>query len=192
MSKIIFILAVLLLGLATPAGICFAAEPEAKKFEVKPAPEFEGIDEWINTEPLTMKDLKGRVVVVHFWTFGCINCIHNLPHYQKWQKDYAGKDLVIVGIHTPETDAEKKAENVRAAVKERKIEYPVAIDGSATMWKKCSTRLWPSVALVDRQGQVRYVWEGELNWEGQEGEAWMRKHIQELIAEGKTKATAQK
>jgi hypothetical protein len=67
----------------------------------------------------------------------------------------------------------------------------VAIDGSATMWKKCGTRLWPSVALVDRQGQVRYVWEGELNWEGKEGEAWMRKHIQELIAEG-TKAGPQK
>jgi thiol-disulfide isomerase/thioredoxin len=166
-------------------ALAFAKEPETKKIEIKPAPEFDGLDEWINTEPLTMKELKGRVVVLHFWTFGCINCIHNLPHYQQWQKDFAGKDLVIVGIHTPETESEKKPENVRKAVKEREIEYPVAIDGKASMWKTWGTRMWPSVALIDRQGRVRYVWEGELNWEGQEGEAWMRGHIKELLAEGK-------
>jgi thiol-disulfide isomerase/thioredoxin len=182
------LIAAMMLVAAMTMGDALAAEPETTKIEIKPAPEFEGIDEWINSDALTMKELKGRVVVLHFWTFGCINCIHNLPHYQKWQKDFAGKDLVIVGIHTPETEAEKKPENVRAAVKEREIEYAVAIDGQGTMWKTWGTRYWPSVALIDRQGKVRYVWEGELNWEGKEGEAWMRKHIKELMAEGKAKA----
>ena len=145
----------------------------------KQAPEFANIEQWINSEPLTMEELKGKVVVIHFWAYGCINCVHNLPHYQKWPKDFAGKDLVIVGIHTPETDEEKQPDNVKAAVTKREIKYPVAIDGSATMWKKWGTRLWPSVALVDRQGEVRHVWEGELNWEEKPGEAKMRGHIKQ-------------
>ena len=159
------------------------AEPFKKFDKPIPAPEFAGVDRWINTKPLTMKELRGRVVVVHFWTFGCINCIHNLPLYQAWQKDLAGKDLVIIGIHTPETEGEKKIENVDANVKQRKIEYPVAVDGSARMWKAWQTNCWPSVALVDRQGNVRYTWEGELNWQGVDGEAQMRRHIKELLAE---------
>lgn len=175
-------LAVVLFGIPTGRGV-HSAEPFKKFDKPIPAPEFAGVDRWINTKSLTMKDLQGRVVVIHFWTFGCINCIHNLPHYQAWQKDLAGKDLVIIGIHTPETDGEKKIENVEANVKQRAIEYPVAIDGSATMWKAWHTSYWPSVALVDRQGNVRYTWEGELNWQGADGEAQMRRHIKELLAE---------
>lgn len=173
-------LAIMLAPCLPPAS---AEETEKQPPKSKQAPEFAEISEWINTRPLTMKDLRGKVVVIHFWTFGCINCIHNLPHYQAWQKDFAGQDLVIVGIHTPETDEEKKAENVRENVKKREIVYPIAIDGSATMWKAWGTRWWPSVALVDRNGEVRYTWEGELNWEEKKGEEWMRKRIEELLAE---------
>ena len=176
------LLAVVLLALLSGRGLR-GAEPFTKFDKPVPAPEFAGIDQWINTKPLTMEELKGRVVVIHFWTFGCINCIHNLPLYQAWQKDLAGKDLVIIGIHTPETEDEKKIENVDANVKQREIVYPVAIDGSATMWKAWQINYWPSVALVDRQGNVRYTWEGELNWQGVDGEAQMRRHIKELLAE---------
>ena len=178
----VILLAAVLLALLWSGGLR-GAEPFKKFDKPVPAPEFTGIDQWINTKPLTMKDLKGRVVVIHFWTFGCINCLHNLPHYQAWQKDFAGPDLVIIGIHTPESDSEKKIENVEANVKKREIAYPVAIDGSATMWKAWHTSYWPSVALVDRQGNVRYTWEGELNWQGTDGEVQMRRHIKELLAE---------
>jgi thiol-disulfide isomerase/thioredoxin len=175
-------LIVLLAGIVL-VNVAGSAEPELKPRKIKPAPEFTEIGAWINSEPLTMKAMRGKVVVVHFWAFGCINCVHNLPHYQAWQKDFAGDQLVIVGIHTPETDAERKLENLKDNIKQREIRYAVAFDDQSAMWKAWGTRYWPSVALVDRQGNVRYTWEGELNWKDQKGEAQMRKWIEELIAE---------
>jgi thiol-disulfide isomerase/thioredoxin len=147
------------------------------------APEFAAIAEWINTEPLDRAKLTGKVTAVHFWAFGCINCVRNLPHYQMWQQKYADKGLVIVGIHTPETAAERLAESVRAKVAENEMRYPVAIDASAKTWNAWSNRWWPSVYLVDKQGYVRYWWTGELNWQGAQGEEFLRSKIEELLAE---------
>jgi peroxiredoxin len=146
------------------------------------APDFQGI-EWINGKPVAMKDLKGKVVVVHFWAFGCINCTHNLPHYAAWHKDFSKKGLSVIGVHTPETAAEKVIESVRRKVQANGMKYPVAVDGSSKTWRAWGNRYWPSVYLIDKKGKVRYRWEGELNWRDVKGEKLMRQRIKELLDE---------
>jgi thiol-disulfide isomerase/thioredoxin len=147
------------------------------------APELRPVDTWINSKPLTLEKLRGKVVVVHFWAFGCINCVRNLPHYQGWYEKFPEKQLTIIGIQTPETAAERDVEQLRANVAERKIKYPVMFDAQAKNWKAWANNMWPSVYLIDRQGQVRAWWYGELNWQGAKGEEAMRKRIAALLAE---------
>jgi thiol-disulfide isomerase/thioredoxin len=147
------------------------------------APELRGVDAWINSAPLSLSQLQGKVVVVHFWAFNCSNCINNLPHYQAWYEKFPASDLTIIGIHTPETSSEREVENLRANVKTRNIEYPVAVDGAAENWKAWGNNMWPSVYLIDRRGNVRAWWYGELNWQGARGEEKMRKQIEELLSE---------
>lgn len=147
------------------------------------APEMQGVTEWINSEPLKLADLRGKVVVVHFWTFGCINCVHNLPHYQSWYEKFPSSRVTIIGIHTPETASERKIENVRSSIPKREIKYPVAVDMEAANWKAWANNVWPAVYLIDKQGRVRAWWYGELNWEGAHGEENMRKKIDDLLAE---------
>ncbi|MGD9720968.1 MAG: redoxin domain-containing protein [Pirellulales bacterium] len=148
-----------------------------------PAPEVKPLDTWIHTRPLKLADLRGKVVAFHFWAFGCINCIHNLPHYAKWHHELAPRGLVVLGMHTPETQAERSVDNLRAKVGEYEIAYPVAFDGQAANWAAWGNSVWPAVYLVDKQGRVRYWWYGELNWQGAEGEKFMRQKIEQLLAE---------
>jgi thiol-disulfide isomerase/thioredoxin len=147
------------------------------------APELGGVSAWINTKPLTLSELRGKVVVVHFWAFGCINCVHNQPHYQAWFEKFPESKLTIIGIHTPETDRERSVDNLRGNITERAIAYPVAVDSDAANWKAWGNNVWPSVYLIDKQGRIRAWWYGELNWQGARGEEAMRKQIQELLAE---------
>lgn len=147
------------------------------------APELRGIDAWINSGPLSLSQLRGKVVVVHFWAFNCSNCINNLPHYKAWFDKYPASELTIIGIHTPETRSERDVSNLRANVDQRDIEYPVAVDGAAENWKAWGNTMWPSVYLIDRHGKVRAWWYGELNWKGAPGEEKMRKQIEELLLE---------
>ncbi len=148
-----------------------------------PAPELAGIQGWQNSKGTTLAALKGKVVVLHFWTFGCINCQRNLPIYNAWQKDFGGKDVQIIGVHTPETDDEAKVENIIAQVKKRHIEYPVAFDRDGDSWKAYANRYWPAVYLIDRQGKVRFRWEGELESGDAHGDSIMRQRIDALLAE---------
>ncbi|MBX9789204.1 MAG: redoxin domain-containing protein [Pirellulales bacterium] len=147
------------------------------------APEFAGVASWVNSPPLSLAELRGRVVVVHFWAFGCINCVRNLPHYQSWFESFPSSQVTIVGIHTPETERERSLDNLRASVAERQIKYPVAFDLELANWKNWGNNVWPSVYLIDKQGRVRAWWYGELNWQEARGEESMRKKIQELLAE---------
>lgn len=147
------------------------------------APELRDVAEWINTEPLTLESLRGRVVVLHFFAFACSNCIKNQPHYKSWHDRYAGKDVTVLGIHTPETSRERNISNLRADVEARELRYPIAVDAQASNWAAWGNQWWPSVYLIDRRGKVRYWWYGELNWQGAEGEAFMRTKIDELLAE---------
>jgi thiol-disulfide isomerase/thioredoxin len=147
------------------------------------APELCGVDAWINSQPLALSKLRGKVVVVHFWAFNCGNCANNLPHYQAWFNKFPTSDLTIIGIHTPETATERDVGNLKANVKQRQIAYPVAVDGASENWKAWGNNVWPAVYLIDRRGNVRSWWYGELNWQGARGEESMRKRIEELLVE---------
>ncbi|MCP5521218.1 MAG: redoxin domain-containing protein [Verrucomicrobiales bacterium] len=147
------------------------------------APEVVGVDHWINSAPLKLEDLRGKVVVVTFWTFGCINCIHNLPHYRKWHAQLPRDRVTLLAYHTPETAAEHDLERVKEAVQKQNLRFPIAVDERKENWKAWGNNIWPSVYLVDKQGYVRAWWYGELNWQGATGEQQMRARIRELMAE---------
>ena len=125
------------------------------------APEFDGIKGWLNTPPLRLSDLKGRVVFLDFWTFGCSNCVRTIPHMNEIRRKFASDELVIIGVHTPEFDYERDEDNVRSAVKKLMIEYPVALDSQNKTWKLYGNRYWPRQTLIDCSGEVRYEHIGE-------------------------------
>ncbi len=129
-----------------------------------PAPEFKGITKWLNSDPLTLEDLKGKVVLVDFWTYSCINCIRTLPYVTKWYDTYKDQGLVIVGVHTPEFAFEKVTENVQTAIKRFNINYPVAQDNDFQTWNAYSNRYWPAHYLIDKEGNVVYTHFGEGNY----------------------------
>ena len=129
------------------------------------APEFEGISAWINTKPLSMEKLRGKVVLIDFWTYTCINCLRTLPYIKKWHEKYSKKGLVIVGVHTPEFRFEADPENVKAAVKELGIKYPVALDADMQTWEAFDNHYWPAKFLIDKEGFVSYVHFGEGGYE---------------------------
>ncbi len=129
-----------------------------------PAPEFTGIQEWLNSNPRTMASLKGKLVLIDFWTYSCINCIRTLPYITKWDATYRDKGLVIIGIHAPEFEFEKNVDNVRAALKKHGIQYPVAVDNRLDTWTAFQNRYWPAHYLINQQGQVVYTHFGEGNY----------------------------
>lgn len=147
------------------------------------APEFEGIEEWINSPPLTSESLRGKVMVVHFFAFGCSNCINNYPWYREWHEAFQGKDVALIGIHTPETQTETDNEQLKASLEHHQLNFPVAVDKEKKMWTAWYNGIWPSVYIVDRQGRVRYWWYGELNWQGAGNQQVARRQIEELLAE---------
>ncbi|MEH6433784.1 thioredoxin family protein [Massilia sp. DD77] len=125
------------------------------------APEFTGINNWLNSPPLSMQQLRGKVVLVDFWTYTCINCIRTLPYVKSWHEKYKDKGLVVVGVHTPEYPFERSTSNVQAAIKRFGIPYAVAQDNRYATWQAYSNQYWPAVYLVDKQGQVVYSHFGE-------------------------------
>jgi cytochrome c biogenesis protein CcdA/thiol-disulfide isomerase/thioredoxin len=137
---------------------------EAELLNVKPyaAPEFTGLnDEWINSEPLKLDELKGDVVLVDFWTYSCINCIRNNPYLISWHEKYKDKGLNVIGIHAPEFAFERNIENVKKAVNDQGIPYPVALDNDFSTWAAFKNRSWPALYLIDAEGNVRRIHEGE-------------------------------
>jgi cytochrome c biogenesis protein CcdA/thiol-disulfide isomerase/thioredoxin len=144
------------------------------------APEFTDTEHWFNTpgdQPLTMKGLRGRVVLIDFWTYSCVNCIRTLPYLNAWNKRYAKDGLTIVGVHTPEFPFEREAGNVEAAISREGIEYPVVQDNEQGTWNAYGNQYWPAEYFVDATGHVRYAHFGE----GEYGEK--EKVIRELLAE---------
>jgi cytochrome c biogenesis protein CcdA/thiol-disulfide isomerase/thioredoxin len=125
------------------------------------APEFAGITTWLNSPPLTMRALRGKVVLVDFWTYSCINCIRTLPYITAWDRKYRDQGLVIVGVHSPEFEFEKNIANVRAAIARYGIRYPVAMDNTLSTWVNFNNEYWPAHYLIDRQGRVVYTHFGE-------------------------------
>lgn len=130
-----------------------------------PAPDINGITSWINTAPIQMNELKGKVVLIDFWTYSCINCIRTLPYLKDWYAKYHDKGFVIIGIHSPEFDFEKNLDNVKAAVKQFGINYLVALDNQFVTWRNYQNRYWPAHYLIDKNGKVVYTHFGEGAYE---------------------------
>ncbi len=126
-----------------------------------PLPSLEGAVQWLNSPPLTREQLRGKVVLVDFWTYSCINCIRSVPYVRAWADRYRDKGLVVIGVHTPEFAFERDLANVRKAVAQFGITYPVAIDNNWTIWRAFDNRYWPAHYLADAQGRIRYHHFGE-------------------------------
>jgi cytochrome c biogenesis protein CcdA/thiol-disulfide isomerase/thioredoxin len=125
------------------------------------APQFAGISEWLHSRPLTLEQLRGKVVLVDFWTYSCINCLRTLPHLEAWDQRYRKAGLVIVGVHTPEFAFEHVVSNVREAARKLGVRYPVAIDNDYRTWEAYRNDAWPAEYLIDRRGHVREIKKGE-------------------------------
>jgi peroxiredoxin/Spy/CpxP family protein refolding chaperone len=147
------------------------------------APEFIDSGHWVGGEPVRLADLAGKVVVVHFYAFGCHNCVANYPTYREWRERFHADDVVIVGIHTPETSAEEDVDRVRQAADDAGFTFPVLVDGDKANWNAWGNSMWPSVYVVDRQGYLRHFWPGELRWKGATGDAWIAERIEALLEE---------
>jgi len=138
-------------------------QSQSSVLNVKPydAPEFVGLQDWINSEPLTKADLKGKVVLIDFWTYSCINCIRTQPYLKGWQETYKNDDFVIIGVHAPEFAFEQIPANVDKAAKAAGLTYPIALDNDFKTWAAYENQYWPSSYLIDKEGQVRRYHGGE-------------------------------
>ncbi len=142
-----------------------ATETKVALEDLGAAPDFTGNDRWFNSKPLSLAQLKGRVVLVDFWTYTCINCIRTLPYLVAWDKAYRDKGLTIVGVHSPEFAFERNAGNVARALKQNGIEYPVAQDNELATWSAWGNQYWPAKYLIDAKGHVRYAHFGEGDYD---------------------------
>jgi thiol-disulfide isomerase/thioredoxin len=124
------------------------------------APEISG-GQWINSEPLTLQSLRGRVVLIEFWTFACYNCRNTLPTVKMWDSRYRDKGLTIIGVHTPELDIERNIGSLRQEIAELGIKYPVVTDNHYATWTAYKVEAWPTLFVLDKQGRVRWTHVGE-------------------------------
>ncbi len=143
------------------------------------APELQGITHWLNSDPLTLAQLKGKVVLIDFWTYSCINCIRTLPHVTSWYDTYKDQGLVVLGVHSPEFAFEKNTDNVAKAIENFKIHYPVAQDNDFATWSAYNNQYWPAEYLIDAQGNLRATHFGEGHYEETEA------NIRALLKEAK-------
>src|SRR5229473_6716548 len=165
------------------AALCVAAAAIAMPLKPTPARGDDvsmpaaGATEWLNSSPQTAKDLRGKVVAVQFWTYTCVNWRRTLPYIRAWDAKYREQGLVVIGVHTPEFDFEENVDNVRSALGEMHIDYPVAIDNQHAIWNAFHNDYWPAIYLLDAQGHIRYRQFGEGEY------ARTEREIQKLLAE---------
>ena len=173
----------LLLALALLAGGAgIAAErpfrADAAALPVEPLrPSFEGATAWLGSTPLTLDGLRGKVVLVDFWTYSCINCLRTLPYVRAWARTYAGQGLVVVGVHAPEFEFEHDPQRVRKAMQDLHADWPVAIDDDFRIWRSFRNEAWPALYFIDAQGRVRHHQLGEGRYDESE------RVIRQLLAE---------
>ncbi|WP_422099053.1 cytochrome c biogenesis protein DipZ [Variovorax sp.] len=142
-----------------------------------PAPSLDGAVQWLNSPPLSMEALRGKVVLVDFWTYSCINCLRALPYVRAWAEKYKDEGLVVIGVHAPEFAFEKKLDNVRKAVKDLKLDYPVAVDNDYAIWRAFENEYWPAHYFIDARGRIRHHHFGEGAYDESE------QVIRQLLAE---------
>ncbi|MGA7219807.1 MAG: cytochrome c biogenesis protein DipZ [Candidatus Sulfotelmatobacter sp.] len=161
-----------------PGTILAASAPDTPALgDEGPMPDLSGAVAWLNSPPLTAKSLKGKVVLIDFWTYSCINCLRALPYVEGWAEKYKDAGLVVIGVHTPEFAFEKDRGNVEKAVRDLKVSYPVAIDSNYAIWKAFNNEYWPAHYFIDGKGRIRYHHFGE----GEYGES--ERVIRELLKE---------
>ena len=153
-------MAAVLCGLALVAGVAARSEPVDRALQIR-APEIVGGVKWINSKPLTLVELRGKVVLIDFWEYTCLNCIRTFPYLKQWHEKYADKGLVIIGVHTPEFAFAGETENVEQAVKRFGMKHPVVLDTNYIIWHSYANRYWPAKFMVDKDGYVRYFHFGE-------------------------------
>jgi thiol-disulfide isomerase/thioredoxin len=136
--------------------------------------------QWLNSQPLTAAELSGKVVLVEFWTYTCINWLRTLPYVRAWAEKYKDQGLVVIGVHSPEFEFEKNVDNVRQAAKDMRVDYPIAIDSEHAIWRAFRNQYWPALYFVDAQGRIRHHQFGEGEYEQSE------RIIQQLLAEAGT------
>jgi cytochrome c biogenesis protein CcdA/thiol-disulfide isomerase/thioredoxin len=174
------------LGAHKPALVpVSAAEPVLVLADEGPMPELSGAVGWLNSPPLTTKSLRGKVVVIDFWTYSCINCLRALPYVEGWSAKYKDAGLVVIGVHTPEFAFEKERSNVEKAVRDLHITYPVAIDSDYKIWEAFNNQYWPAHYFIDGKGRIRAHHFGEGNY------AESERVIQELLKENGAPALAE-
>ena len=174
------------LGAEKPAPVpVSAAEPVLVLADEGPMPELSGAVGWLNSPPLTTKSLRGKVVVIDFWTYSCINCLRALPYVEGWSAKYKDAGLVVIGVHTPEFAFEKERSNVEKAVRDLHITYPVAIDSDYKIWEAFNNQYWPAHYFIDGKGRIRAHHFGEGNY------AESERVIQELLKENGAPALAE-
>lgn len=140
-------------------------------------PSLDGAVGWLNSQPLTARGLRGKVVLINFWTYTCINWQRQLPYVRAWARKYQNDALVVIGVHTPEFSFEKNVENVRRAAEQMRVEYPIAIDSNYSVWRAFNNEYWPALYLADPQGRIRHHVFGE----GEYGQS--ERIIQQLLTE---------
>jgi thiol-disulfide isomerase/thioredoxin len=144
-------------------------------------PPFTGASEWLNSPPLSLDDLKGKVVLVSFWTYTCVNWLRTLPYLRAWWENYQDEGLVIIGVHTPEFSFEHSIDNIEAAMRSRGITYPVVVDNSYAIWSAFANHYWPALYFIDADGRIRYRQFGEGEYETSESV------LQQLLTEAGAK-----
>ncbi|MFI5282155.1 MAG: redoxin family protein [Candidatus Dormibacterales bacterium] len=148
------------------APLAGASDPDLLAEGQRPAaPEFTGLDGWLNSPPLTIASLRGQVVLIDFWTYSCVNCVNTLPHLRSMYNQFSSEGFTIVGAHSPEFDFEKSHSNVAAAVKRLNVTWPVALDSNMATWNAWSNQYWPAEYLIDKSGNVAYYHFGEGNYD---------------------------
>jgi thiol-disulfide isomerase/thioredoxin len=166
MRKLLFgFLTLILFGCASPASSQSQSDSVMTKLaslpDLGPAPELTNTT-WLNVDsPLRIADLRGKVVIVEMWTFGCINCQHVMPSLKEWHGKYADQGLVIIGNHFPEFSYEADFDNLKNAIAENDIQYAIAQDNNGDTWRAYKNNYWPTLYLIDKQGHIRYVHIGE-------------------------------
>ncbi len=164
------------LGLAALLGFTTVAAASGPAIEGV-LPSFDGASPWLNSQPLTPQGLRGKVVLIDFWTYSCINCLRSLPYVEAWYERYQDHGLVVIGVHAPEFDFEKSPDNVRHAVKDLGVTYPVVLDNDYAIWQRFNNQFWPAHYFIDAMGRIRGHHYGEGDYADSE------KALRQLLTE---------
>ena len=155
-------------ALATTLGYSTLAHAQLKLSDDGPMPALSGATAWLNSKPLTAQELRGKVVLIDFWTYSCINCLRSLPYIKAWDAKYRSQGLVVIGVHAPEFDFERDTGNVRKSLAKLGITYPVAMDNDMNIWNAFHNQYWPAHYFIDAKGRIRHHHFGEGNYDESE------------------------